>query len=976
MSGGADSHSSERSGTGVQASGRSAPGQMALAGRQTWRLDDRDHALEVIDGSVDVFALGSTEGRSSGPPQLLFRARPGSIILGAPPWLGRSADHRSADKVELVAVGLPGAKARMVARASVSNRSTLEGWVLKLSTALAEQSPDLDVQQAEIGSTYVLADRERLGAPALGVAWISVQEGTIRPFGTGAACDASHPLLPLAAAKWIEACGSARVVAHAGADLELPQLWDAIDRFHHDAMGRIAERMAAAADAEMRQRAHRTVLDAAYAHEAITDLAAVIVPRPDRPPHLIEPADPLLGACRIAAAASGAEIVRPPGRETTRQHFDDVVEIARASRLRVRRTMLRADWWRRDGGPLVTWHGDARRPVAIVPARGRGWIMVDPASGTRRQIDRRLAAELATDAAVFYLPLPARPLSFLDLLAFWIPRARSDAVRVLLGALALAALSLTVPLVTEVLFNSVLPRGEFHQLMFCVGALIAAAIGATCFQALQGIAFLRIESALDWTLQAAILDRLLRLPVSFFRRYTAGDLTDRALGIETVRALISGHTIYGLMAGLFALSGFALMAYYDVRLALIAIALTVLHAAIVIMIGAVRLRHERRHSDEHGKVEGIVLQFVSGVAKLRVAAATVRAFAVWARLFGREKRHFVASQRAANVLEVFEAAFPTAATLIIFAAAAYPAGKLALDTGEFLAFYVAFGQSLAGMGQWATAVGEAILAVPHLSRIQPLLSEPPEVAGDRKPAIELSGAIELDQVTFHYQPGSPAALSKVTLRVGRGEYVAIVGPSGSGKSTIFRLLLGFEKPDSGAVLYDGRAIDTLDIGAVRRQIGTVLQNGRFASGSLYENISGGAPLSLAQAWEAARLAGLAADIAAWPMDIHTVVTEGVSSLSGGQRQRLMIARALAHRPRIVLLDEAMSAIDNDTQAVIHASLAELQVTRIVITHWLASIRHADRIVVLAGGEVVQTGTFNELIAVPGTFAELAKRQLL
>ncbi len=190
------------------------------------------------------------------------------------------------------------------------------------------------------------------------------------------------------------------------------------------------------------------------------------------------------------------------------------------------------------------------------------------------------------------------------------------------------------------------------------------------------------------------------------------------------------------------------------------------------------------------------------------------------------------------------------------------------------------------------------------------------------------------------------------------------------------MLLGFEKPESGAVLFDGKAIDTLDVAAIRRQIGVVLQNGKLASGSLYENICGGVQLPLEQVWDAARLAGLDADIAAMPMGMHTVVAEGMNTLSGGQRQRLMIARALVHHPRILLFDEATSALDNITQAIVSASLAKLNVTRIVIAQRLSTVKSADRIIVLAAGEIIQSGRFDELVAQPGMFADFAQRQLL
>jgi ABC-type bacteriocin/lantibiotic exporter with double-glycine peptidase domain len=269
-----------------------------------------------------------------------------------------------------------------------------------------------------------------------------------------------------------------------------------------------------------------------------------------------------------------------------------------------------------------------------------------------------------------------------------------------------------------------------------------------------------------------------------------------------------------------------------------------------------------------------------------------------------------------------------------------------------------------------------LIAIPHISRIRPLISGSLEISEDRRPAGEISGSVELSRVTFRYESGGPLILDNITLRIAPGEYVAIVGPSGSGKSTIFRLLLGFEKPDAGAIFFDGKAIDTLDISAVRRQMGVVLQNGKLTSGSMYDNICGGAQLPIEQVWEAVRLAGLEADLKAMPMGIHTVIAEGVSTISGGQRQRLMIARAIARRPRILLFDEATSALDNQTQAIVSASLGRLNITRIVIAHRLSTVREADRIVVLVDGKIVQTGKFAELSDTPGVFADFARRQLL
>jgi ATP-binding cassette subfamily C protein len=418
------------------------------------------------------------------------------------------------------------------------------------------------------------------------------------------------------------------------------------------------------------------------------------------------------------------------------------------------------------------------------------------------------------------------------------------------------------------------------------------------------------------------------------------------------------------------------MIYYDYKLALIAIALTAVRAIAIISADLVRLRFEGKHFNQQGKVSGFVLQLLTGVGKLRVSAATERALGIWSKQFATQKQYFVSSQVVSNGLSAFETAFPTIATLIIFAYASYSVSKLMTDIGTFFAFFAAFGQTLGSVGAWAAGISEALIAIPPLRRLGPLIRCPTEVSDERKSPGELSGSIELARVSLRYIEAGPLVLDNVTLKIAPGEYVAIVGPSGSGKSSLFRLLLGFERPETGAVLYDGKSIETLDASAVRRQLGVVLQNAKLANGNIYENICGGIRLPLDQVWEAAHLAGIADDIRAMPMGMLTQLSEGVSTLSGGQRQRIMIARAIARRPRILLFDEATSSLDNQSQAIVSDALENLNVTRIAIAHRLSTVQRADRIIVLESGKIVQTGTFSELNATPGVFQSFAKRQML
>ena len=942
--------------------------RIALDSRRPWSLDDRGRVLRIVTGHVDVFAVRSGAGAER-PRHHLFRLESGEIVMDLPGTGG------AIGAVGVIAVGGPGAEVLMVPRESIGERALIEAWIARISSATVGTAVDWTAREAGAGSAFELAPGEQLRGAARGVVWASCDRGEVRFMGLEMAINVGDPPLPLASGTWVKAAGGAAIRVRS----EPPtggELWRAIDRFHLVAMECIRLRLATLDDMESRQLAERTHLGGAKAHELLSDLAAVIVPRSRRVEYEEAGTSPLFGACRAAGDASGVTIVQPPGGRLTRQEFSDVKEIARASRLRMRQTLLRPNWWRWNVGPLVAWRGEARRPVALIPM-SRRYVMLEPGSPGRRVVDEPLASELASEAAMFYPKLPSWSLSTWDLLKFCTRHVRANAGRTVFGVLAMGILTLAVPLITQALVDSVIPRTEFDQLGYLTAALVVVAIAMASLQAMQGIAMLRLEGLLDWKLQAAIVDRLLRLPVSFFRQYTVGDLADRTLGIGAIRRVATGRTLRGLLAGIFGLFSLLLMFYYDTRLAWIATALTALRGVLIVSVSAVRLHHERRHVELRGKVEGFVLQLLTGVGKLRVACATIRALAVWGKRFAAQKRHFIASQRAANVLRTIEAAFPTIATLIVFAAVQGDTeGKLTLDLGAFLAFFAAFGQSLAAFGEWSTAIGESLIAVPYFSRIRPLLASAVEGSEELKSPGELSGVLDLSKVTFRYMPGGPPVLDDVTIRVAAGEYVAIVGPSGSGKSTIFRLLLGFERPESGAIFFDGKAVDTLDIGAVRRQIGVVLQSAKLMTGSIYENICGGIQLPLNEVWDATRLAGLDADIEAMPMGMHTAISEGVSALSGGQRQRLLIARALIRRPRILLFDEATSALDNQTQSIVSASLARLNVTRVIIAHRLSTVAQADRVVVLVAGRLVQSGTFAELSASPGVFADFAKRQLL
>jgi len=525
--------------------------------------------------------------------------------------------------------------------------------------------------------------------------------------------------------------------------------------------------------------------------------------------------------------------------------------------------------------------------------------------------------------------------------------------------------------------DTVIPSAQPNDAIALMLALIAAILAAQVFEMVRSVAVLRVEGKMDGAVQAAVWDRVLALPVPFFRGFTAGDLASRINGINVIRHALSGTMVATLLSSLFALLNVILLFYYNTALAIVAVLLTLVALAVVLSTGLPKLRYERQLAELAGHLSGTVLQYLVGIVKLRVAAAETRAFANWAREFTRLRSTALRAQSIAVIDHTFFAGYSIVINAVIFAVMGtfvLVKGEARMSTGDFVAFSAAFGALFVALVTLSETALGLLKLVPIYGRAKPILEGLPEADASRKHPGELQGSIEVVNVGFAYT-ANQEILKNTTFGVRPGGFIALVGASGSGKSTLFRLMLGFEKPSRGSIHYDNQDLADLDVRAVRRQLGVVLQGGRLMTGDIFSNIVGTSSLTIDDAWEAARMVGLEDDINEMPMGIHTGISEGSSTLSAGQRQRILIARAIVHRPRILFLDEATSALDNRTQAIVSRSLEQLKATRIVIAHRLSTVINADRIIVLQDGGIVQTGNYEELIAQEGPFAELAKRQI-
>ncbi|RPK35448.1 NHLP bacteriocin export ABC transporter permease/ATPase subunit [Streptomyces goshikiensis] len=686
-------------------------------------------------------------------------------------------------------------------------------------------------------------------------------------------------------------------------------------------------------------------------------------------------ADATFAACRLVAEASRITLSEPAAADGGGPERTDPVErIALASRIRTRTVALGGRWWRENSGPLVGRREKDGTPVALLWRRG-GYEAVDPATGRGERIGKDGASALEPRAVMLYRPLPDGRVGLPALIRFSLRGTLPELRGLLLGAAVAVLLGALVPIATGRVLGRYVPQAENGLIVQTGLALIATGIVSAAFMLLQNTALLRMEGRIEATLQPAVWDRLLRLPTTFFTGRSTGELAGAAMGVSAMRRVLSGIAPVCVQAGATGAMSLVLLLVYSAPLAMAALAMLVVAAAVFLGLGLWQLRHQRRLVELGLRLGNQAFQTLRGLPKLRVAAAESFAYAAWAREFARTRDLQQRIGRIQNLSTVLGAVHLPLCTLVMFVLLAGPA-RGAMSAGEFLTFSTALTMLLSSVTQLTGAFLSAAAVLPMFEQIRPVLDAAPEaVRASTRPG-ELTGAIEAKGLSYRYGDDGPLVLDDISFRIGRGEFVAVVGASGCGKSTLLRLLIGFDEPLSGSVLYDGQDLAALDRAAVRRQCGVVLQHAQPFTGSILDCIRGSGTFSLEEVWEAATMAGLAQDIKAMPMGMHTMLSDGGTTVSGGQRQRLMIAQALVRKPRILFFDEATSALDNEAQRVVTESTRALRATRVVIAHRLSTIMEADRVIAMEDGRIVQQGPPAELLADPsGLFHDLVRRQL-
>jgi NHLM bacteriocin system ABC transporter ATP-binding protein len=684
----------------------------------------------------------------------------------------------------------------------------------------------------------------------------------------------------------------------------------------------------------------------------------------------------LLMAAGAVGKAIGITLIAPSSKPDQEITLED---IAIASKVRIRSILLSGEWWLKDQGNFLGFTQENNTPVALIIDKNNGfrYFLYDPKKNRKIIVSEAIANTIISEAYIFYRPLPFDLQKATSVFNFAIKDYNQELINLFIIGFIGTFLGLAIPQATAILINQAIPDSNKFLLLQIGIALLIVSFGKAILNLSQGFISLRIINGVASFLQPTIWDRLLQLSPAFIRKFSNGDLLTRIMVISQIYVTLSGSTQRIILNSIFSLLNLGLMLFYSIKLTIIALIIALIAVIFTWISGSILLKQQRQQEELSGQIQGLTIQLINGVAKLKVAAAEERAFATWAKKYGQYNRINQKIIVIKNILIIFNNSLLLIASILLywFGFSRLSQANSSLNLGTFLAFNAAFGTFFQGLTSGSEILLELLNLIPLWERVQPILKETIESDTNKVIPSQLLGQVIVSHINFRYRVDSPLILDDISLYANAGEFIAIVGPSGSGKSTLFRLLLGFESPVSGVIYYDGQDLAILDRPALRRQLGVVLQNGKVIQGSIFENITSGTNRSMDDAWEASDLAQFTQEIESMPMGMHTVVSEGGSNLSGGQKQRLMIARSLVFNPKVLLFDEATSALDNHTQAMITDSLEQLEVTRIVIAHRLSTIRNADRIYVMESGKIVQEGGFDQLLNQPGLFAKLAARQL-
>lgn len=941
-----------------------------LQGNYPIFLREKEIVWFLERGSVNLFAIEKRGESPEGPRTLIATLAAPTALFGFSGVPNTSHEMVAITEGETHLWRIP---LRDVESAIDRDPAYLEAWINHLAGFYEKEickEPQTYIEaplsfHIEQGETVSLK-RASTHQDKSKINWLEVKEGDVMFLNFPSLLVAKEPF-PLTYHAWVKSLDGAQVTAYCTTS----EWKKGLSHFHQLLMDYLILHQKVGAGEKKGRIEKRRLHEEEGIRHSLEEIVSVL--NPFKPEEIPGSLDPLFQACQLVGEPLKLHFQKPePIRN--QNALEIVKKIAEDSGVRYREVRLSGPWWKKDSGPILGFYGPEFKPIALLEKKPGRYEMVEPANGARTPVDQTNAGQISLVGFTFYPTFPNQVLSGKNVLQFYLKHHAGAFKSLIFYSLIAALLSLFPPFATGILLNKAIPDANMSLLSQTTAALFLAAVASSIFIFFRSLAFARLEGLSSGRIQTAMWDRLLKLPVSFFRRYSSGNLILRVMSTEWMRSLLSGNASRILFSGIFSLFYVFAMAVYAPSLTFIAVGFLLVSFLITLACSILYYRMQMKFYEWEALINSFVIQIISSVAKIRTVGAEKSAFAKWALLYAPYKKIELRSQNLRNVVKAMNYILPF---LMYFALFSYVISHgISYTVGTFIAFNTAFVSFYLAMTDLSNTVLEMLPILPLWERTKVIVSEPLEEQRSPKRPGLLTGEIHVDEVSFQYEQKGPKILHHVSLKANPREFIGIVGPSGCGKSTLIRLLLGLEKPISGAIYYDNQDLASLSIHDLRKQIGVVLQDGGVIAGSIYDNLACGGNYSQEELENALEISGFADDITQFPMGLHTYLTIGGTTLSGGQKQRLLIARALLPNPKILLLDEATSALDNRNQEKVIASIDHLDVTRIVIAHRLSTIRHADRIYVMQNGEFVQTGTFEELAAQPGLFYTMLKRQEL
>lgn len=664
--------------------------------------------------------------------------------------------------------------------------------------------------------------------------------------------------------------------------------------------------------------------------------------------------------------------VKPQEIPDNLKEMNDILEyLLRPFGFMRRKVKLTGNWYKTGIGAMLGSYKESGRAVAFLPAKG-GYEARDEKTGQKIRITAINAQMFSVDAFCFYRPLPLNVVGMKGLLSYIFQTISfSDFAVIVMAMFTVALLGLLTPCANQLIFANATNNRNMNIPASCAILLCGAAIAMAMISAMKQLTLAKIKTKMDVAVSSASMMRLLSMPTTFFKKYSAGELAGRMQDINGLCGMIVDFLLTVVLSAVLSLMYLFQIDAYAPALMVPVLFVLALSSLCAVFFSLLEIKIAKEKASVSTKEDGLVFSIFSGIQKIKLAGAEQRAFAKWAKQYKQAAKLEYDPPVFLKVKSVILKGIVLSGSIFIYIRGI----QTGISPADYISFTAAYAMLIGGFSLLLESSGILAEIYAIFYTIRPILEEIPEVAEEKKVVTRLSGGIELNNVSFRYKEDMPLILDNLSLKIRPGQYVAIVGKTGCGKSTLMRLLLGFEKPLKGAVYFDGKDLSRLDLKSLRKFMGVVMQNGKLFQGDIFSNITiSSSNPTMEQAWEAAQIAGIAEDIRRMPMGMNTIVSEGGGGFSGGQKQRLLIARAVASKPKVLLFDEATSALDNITQKQVSEALGNMKCTRIVIAHRLSTIMQCDRIVVLDHGRIVEDGTYDNLLKENGFFASLVKRQ--